>query len=202
MSSLTDIAEKHARILGELAEFGLNLARKLHDQAMAAEEPEVTADLAKAFHAVSRSLRQTLLLEARAVREAEDLAQQDHEEAEQEAEADLGNRRAQISNAISGLVDAKYADEDESQALYEEVVERLYEESAAPGFLDQPIDEQIERLCKAFGLPLPGHPVLRPPEPASAARDPEAPPAAVPLLGPDPHDWPNGPLNPASPQPP
>ena len=44
-------------MLGELAEFGLNLARKLHEQAMAAEEPAVVADLAKAFHAVSRTLR-------------------------------------------------------------------------------------------------------------------------------------------------
>ena len=51
MPSLTDIAEKHAHMLGELAEFGLNLARKLHDQAMAAEEPEVVADLAQSSRA-------------------------------------------------------------------------------------------------------------------------------------------------------
>ena len=37
--------------VGELAEFGLDLARKLHDQAVAAEEPEVVADLAQSSRA-------------------------------------------------------------------------------------------------------------------------------------------------------
>ena len=64
MSIATDRAEKHARILGEFADFGLNLVRKLHDQARAAETSEETASLAKAFHSVSRSVRQTLALEA------------------------------------------------------------------------------------------------------------------------------------------
>ena len=95
-----EMAEKHARILGELAEFGLNLARKLHDQAMAAETPQETAELARAFHSVSRSVRQTLALEARLARDAgrqdledraqaERTAQQALEDAERRARAPL-----------------------------------------------------------------------------------------------------------------
>lgn len=171
MPSPQEIAEKHARILGEIAAFGLDLARKLHDQAMAAEEPQVTADLAKAFHAVSRTLRQTMLLEARVVSDGEGLARQARAAAEAAACAPVEARVARISQVIGRITEAAYDDTDEGDRIYEEVTDRLEEDKLEPGFLDQPIDAQIERLCKAFGLPLPQHPVERP-----RPRDPEAPP--------------------------
>ena len=115
MSSLTDIAEKHARMLGELAEFGLNLARKLHDQAMAAEEPAVVADLAKAFHAVSRTLRQTMLLETRVAREAAGLVNEARKAAEREIENAVGHRVKRVSQALDHAIADEYDDETDSQ---------------------------------------------------------------------------------------
>ena len=164
MLSLPDIAEKHARILGEVAEFGLNLARKLHDQAMAAEDPAVTADLAKAFHAVSRTLRQTLLLEARVAREAAGMAEDGRKVEESRVDAAVSRRFQQISQTLDQVIVATYDHEDDGQRVYEEAMERLYEDSLSPDFLDLPIKDQIDRLCAEFGLPPPERPVERPAE--------------------------------------
>ena len=195
MSSLTDIAEKHAHMLGELAEFGLNLARKLHDQAMAAEEPAVVADLAKAFHAVSRTLRQTMLLETRVAREAAGLVNEARKAAELRIENAVGHRVKCVSQALDHAINDEYEDETESQNVYEDAMERLYEDSLAPDFLDQSMDDQIARLCKDLGLQLP-------PVEQAATRDPEAPPERVPYAlddWADPDEARHDPLNPAPP---
>ena len=76
-------------------------------------------------------------------------------------------------------------------------MERLIEDSLAPDFLDQPIDDQIARLCRDLGLQIPDIPVER--------RDPEAPPERVPDAlddWADPDEARHDPLNPAPPQPP
>ena len=70
MSQPAHIAERHARILGDLAERGHSLACKLHDGAMAAEDPESCARIAAGFHQVARTVRQTLALEAKLERDA------------------------------------------------------------------------------------------------------------------------------------
>jgi hypothetical protein len=177
--------EKHARILGELAEFGLNLARKLHDQAMAAEAPEETAELARAFHSVSRSVRQTLALEARLQRDAARQDREDRDEAERRdrserydaeraARAPFEERKKKIGNVLERLVWSEHED-DEAENLFDDIYERLKEDSHEEGFLDHAIDDQIERLCAEFGL--------TPPERRVAV----TPPAQAPW--PDPPDW-------------
>jgi hypothetical protein len=168
------MAEKHAAILGKLAEFGLNLARKLHDQGMAAETPQETADLARAFHSVSRSLRQTLALEARLARDAERQAREDDaqaqvlehkasQEAQRRARATYDNRKNRIGGVLERLVYGEHEDEGEIDRLMDEIVERLDEDAQANGFLETPIDDQIAQLCRDFGLPLPERPVERSP---------------------------------------
>ncbi|WP_394762846.1 hypothetical protein [Phenylobacterium sp.] len=191
MSSLADIAEKHARILGELAEFGLNLARKLHDQGMAAETPQETADLARAFHSVSRSVRQTLALEARLARDARLQDDADRAEAgrlehnawlraDEDAKAPTNDRKNRIGAVVQRLIQAEYEDEDEAERLCDEAYDRIIEDARTPDFLDHAIDDQIARLCKDFGLPLPPRPIARLPErscqTAATPRNPQAPP--------------------------
>lgn len=190
-----NMAERHSRILGELSEFGLDLARKLHGQAMAAETPQETADLARAFHSVSRSVRQTLALEAKLARDArrqdgedraaaERLERNERYEADRIARAPFEERKSRIGHALQRVIYSEYEDEDEAEALFETVDERLGEDAECAGFLEDAIDDQIERLCKDFGLTPPERPLERP-----AARDPEAPPLgdwADPPQSPDP----------------
>ena len=57
--------ERHARLLGRLAELGMALAEDLHARARAADTPQEAETLASGFHKLSRSVRQSLALEAR-----------------------------------------------------------------------------------------------------------------------------------------
>ncbi len=64
MSSTDDTDARHGRMLAELAEAGMGLARGLY--AATQQAPVSNADfalLAEAFHSVSRSIRQTIALE-------------------------------------------------------------------------------------------------------------------------------------------
>jgi type IV secretory pathway VirB10-like protein len=64
MSSIDDMDARHGRMLAELAEAGMGVARSLYAATQPA--PVSNADfalLAEAFHTVSRSIRQTIALE-------------------------------------------------------------------------------------------------------------------------------------------
>src|SRR5688500_13108755 len=65
------MTERHRQALTELAELGLSLARKIHAQAETVEDVEQAAELSLAFHRVSRSVRQTVALEAKLERDAQ-----------------------------------------------------------------------------------------------------------------------------------
>jgi hypothetical protein len=53
------------RVLTQLAELGLGMAQRLHDVALATDDPEQVAALGTAYHQVSRGVRQSLALQAR-----------------------------------------------------------------------------------------------------------------------------------------
>ena len=64
-----EMQARHGEILAEVADLCLTLGRRLHERAMAAQTDEAAQAAALAFHRVTRSLRQTLALEARLERE-------------------------------------------------------------------------------------------------------------------------------------
>lgn len=75
MSIPPDMADRHARVLTRLTEMGLALAERTFEDAQAAETPAERIEAVKAFHTVSRSVRQSVALEARLARQqAEDAA--------------------------------------------------------------------------------------------------------------------------------
>src|SRR5690606_37670309 len=79
------MTERHARILGRLAEIGMALVEDLASAALAAEAPAEKATLASACHKLSRSVRQSLALEARFTRDAERARHEAQHRAEVEA---------------------------------------------------------------------------------------------------------------------
>ncbi|THD76256.1 MAG: hypothetical protein E7812_16900, partial [Phenylobacterium sp.] len=104
MSIQADMAERRLAILGELSELGLSLARDLHSAALAAEDIAEKAKLAEAFHRTSRSVRQSLALHARLVR---DDTRQDREavaQAARETDARVSRRKAQVKAAVERLI--------------------------------------------------------------------------------------------------
>ncbi len=63
MSSTDDMDARHGRMLAELAEAGMDLARRMFAASRQAGNNHDLVQLTEAFHTVSRSVRQTIALE-------------------------------------------------------------------------------------------------------------------------------------------
>jgi len=147
-----DLTARHARGLAELSELGLSLARDLHACALAAEEPLAKAEVALAFHRVSRSVRQSMALEARLMR---DLRRQEGEagaEAVKVEKARLGARKAQVRAAVERLIWNEAETEDAGLQLIDELDERLDEAALYETFADGPVEAIVARLRADLGL--------------------------------------------------
>jgi hypothetical protein len=107
MPGATAKMERHDRVLAELSELGLTLARELHGRALAAGTAgtaEEAQALSLAFHRISRSVRQTIGLEAKLDRERR---RQDHDarrEGERRADGAATPRKAQVRLAVERAI--------------------------------------------------------------------------------------------------
>jgi hypothetical protein len=170
-------AERRLRILDELAEIGMALARALLPGA--AEEPagdEAAADEAAnpksrakpvdptdAFARISRAVRLTLALEAKTDEALRDLkAGVVREREDARVKAAERDRVASIKRSeeyvdlvpalVARAVDAEIEDPKARETLYEALHERLDEDEAYDGFVERPLRETVERLCHDLGL--------------------------------------------------
>jgi hypothetical protein len=146
------MADRHGAILTRLAELGMTLAEDLHARALAAKDDRSANDLALAFHRVSRSLRQTLALEARLERERRQALREAAQREASETLTRIQKKRAQVLRAVAPLVWTEY-EGDDAEALVENLDSWIYQDSQEDGFLEEPVDEIIARLREAFGLP-------------------------------------------------
>jgi hypothetical protein len=178
MPSASDMAERHGRILAELAELGLSLARGLHARAEAAETPQDAERLALAFHGLSRSVRLTLALEARLERERLKAAREDQDHMARETRSRVYVRKAQVRAAVTRQVLAETEGED-AEALLDGLRERQEEEALYEAFAQGPVEACIARIRSGLGL------APEPSAPEPSANDPQ-PPAAVPRPPPGP----------------
>jgi phosphate-selective porin len=152
MGTDAEMMERHARGLAELTELGLSLARDLHACALAEPDPKTKAETALAFHRVSRSVRQSMALEARLKR---DLARQDREgraEAVQATETRVRTRRAQVGAAMERLIWTEAENDEEAERLVDELGEHLDEAALHPDFADDPVEVHVARLRADLGL--------------------------------------------------
>jgi hypothetical protein len=165
-----DMAERHARILAELAELGMGLARQAAQDAEAAESPEERARAALVFQRMSRSIRQSLALEARLAR---DLARDAREEEARRAEARrerVNARRRDIREGVAALVwrEMEELDEDEAEAFEDRIDDAVHEEVVAEGFFTDPLADQVARCVARLGYEITPEGALRRLAPASA----------------------------------
>jgi hypothetical protein len=145
MSSPAEMAERHGRMLAELAELGLGLARELHGRALSAETPQETAQLADAFQRLSRSVRQSLALEAKLQRDARRDA---HEFGTREREA----RKAQLEKRVERLIRDEVADRSLAFQMAREAPDYVEREAESERFLDEPVEAQVARIRAALGV--------------------------------------------------
>jgi hypothetical protein len=174
-----EMAERHGRVLTELCELGMDMARGLKARADAAESREDAEALALAFHRVARSVRLTLALESRLARERFEIGKQE----EVRASLQAAERRRQVRAVVARDV-WRESEGEAAEALIEELDERLALDSRFEAFRDGPVEALIARIRSDLGLaandarPAPEPPAAPPAEapPEAACEIPERPP--------------------------
>ena len=159
-------AQRRLRMLEELAEIGMNLARALPRVAEAGAASEGAApgrDPADAFARLSRAIRFTLALETRtdaALRAliADTAAERETHRVEtaRRAEAAAAEHRQAREDKVDKLVrDVIIAEAEHTEAfegLGAALEERLEQDEAYEGLADLPLRETVERLCADLEL--------------------------------------------------
>jgi hypothetical protein len=151
MSDAAAKMERQDRILAELSELGLTLARGLHGRALAAGTAEEAQVLSLAFHRISRSVRQTLALESKLERERRRLDLEDRRDVERRVETEVSHRKAQIRLAVERAVWTE-AEGLEAERLLDDLDDLLEERAFGDGFLDGPVETLIARIQDDLGL--------------------------------------------------
>jgi len=175
--------ETRMKMLGELAEMALVLARDLKEAALVAKTTEEKVRLADAFHRVGRGVRQSLALHAKMERDAQ-AAEREAAPAPDQLRARRDGRAARIKSEIERLIwTERERLEEEPYVLRTRLTELVASESRSETFLDTDPDLQIARLCGVLRIPRPATPAAHPreggdPSRASAAAIEEARTAA------------------------
>ena len=153
MLDAMEMAQRHGRILARLSELGLAHAERLHEQAMAAEDPKAAAELGLTFHRVSRSIRQSIALEAKLVRDAQ--AAERHERA---AQQDLHAFRADVDPFADLPRDQRRIDRRKDE-IREPVLKAIWDEveredAEHAGYLEDLLEQRLEHFGRSNGFGL------------------------------------------------
>jgi lambda repressor-like predicted transcriptional regulator len=151
MTNAATTTGHHAPILAELAEMGLSLARAVHEKALAAETQADLAEMTLAFHRISRSLRQTLALEAKLERDRTRQAQAAEIGTIRTCPQRATERKAQLRTALEPIIWDE-AEGEEAEVLLDVLDELLAEESLSDDFLAGSIEAHVERIRQDLGL--------------------------------------------------
>ena len=161
------MTERHRQALTELAELGLSLARKIHAQAETVEDVEQAAELSLAFHRVSRSVRQTVALEAKLERDGQHFANQNTpigdrikkpgviSKALTSLDGDaLREHATKMRSAVERMV-AECLDKEDADWLMEDIDYQLA--TLDPAIMDVPVEAYVAKLRREFDIPEPAN---------------------------------------------
>ena len=151
MATPAEKIERQDRILAELSELGLELARDLQARALAADDVVVAADLGRAFHSVSRSVRQTLALDAKLDRDRQRQDREDRIDAVRAHQARRDRRRDQVRAAVERCV-WNEADGSEAERLLADLDDYLDADDLTDHLPDETLDAHIARICAGLGV--------------------------------------------------
>jgi len=164
------LAESRLRLLRELAEIGMELARRSLNTGAPADGESITEtgrsrgrDPAEAFAPLSRAIRLTLTLEAKTAAELRDLKAGVVREREEErtrtakgreaaAAKDAKERAVRVRELVAEAAEFEIADVYEFAQVYHALHERLDEDPAYDDCGVRPLRETVERLCKDLML--------------------------------------------------
>jgi len=207
------------RILERLTERGMDIIDAVADRACAdakaPSEPPKGRDPNEAYARVSRAIRFNLVLDTRLADYLHAVVAGDpdaefrlgrarrnprpgapHEQDLLEQDLDEMDPRETVRANVLEVVDPDSYEEDECERIYEELDERLYESERYEPFLDLPMDELVELICKDLrvkpnwerwhGENWPAWRQTKPPAPRPGGGDQTLDPVAPDPLAPDP----------------
>lgn len=162
MSDAAEMAERHGRTLARLSELGLALAERVQAQALATEDAKSTADLGLAFHRIARTVRQSIALEARLVRDAARAERELQQDAVARQELlreilprdprRIARRKEEVREAVQQVIWDELEDEDERHYFTDLLEQRLEMGARDPGFCVESLEAHIDRMLADFSL--------------------------------------------------
>jgi hypothetical protein len=169
------MTERHAAALARVAVMAERLAAKHADRALETDDPKVEASATAAFQKATRVMRQSMALEAKLIRDAQDEGRAARNRAEW---ANLGaayDHRRQIGATVERLIRSDPGTSGDAEHLCNELDDLLDIEELSETFLTEDLTAQVTRLCNTLGLKgfeilavLPGTP-RQPPDHQSSA---------------------------------
>jgi hypothetical protein len=143
--------ERRARMLQALGDGALSLAMNLHARAMAAQDDAMAVELAGAFHKVSRSVRQSLALEAQFERDEARKAKEAEDKAARDRARRVSTQGDQVRLRVERLI-WNEADGKEAEALLADLDDLLELAAADADFLDLPVEVLVARIAHDLQL--------------------------------------------------
>ncbi len=155
------MAARHQRMLQELAEIGMELARVVlsaaREQAAAGDEAGLKTDVgdpALVFSRISRAVRQTLALEAKVVEDRlhrERMADAYYDQRKAEAARRAVRRKDEVKGLVEEAIEADFEGSD-AERLLADLHERLDDPADDADFGHRPLGVLIARICRDLGV--------------------------------------------------
>ena len=148
----SDRAERRLRILQELAEIGMDLARAVRTRALAADaDLSAAVDLGLSFSRIARAVRQTVALEARLEQDRQAAAAERAERQARDAREQADKHKARIRGLVERAIDAE-ASGEAAEDLLGDLDERLEDADDLAGFADRPVAEIVQHICRELDV--------------------------------------------------
>jgi hypothetical protein len=147
--------EGHFRVLDELAELSMALARAITQQALAHADGQPVikpllggGDPALALSRIARSVRQTLALKAKLDEDRETREKRRETERAASAERERGRRKkAEVKRLVERVIETEATDQFRAEKLLIDLHERLADKNDA-AFGDLPIALVVAAICR------------------------------------------------------
>jgi hypothetical protein len=155
-----DITEADAAGLDELGGLDLAMARDFARRAQAEEDPNTAANLARTYHRMARSYRQTLAMKLRIKRE---LSREERPEPPQPRDPVRNRERRDLLRTAGRRIiwtehepaERPETEEDDYVGEYFDLLDREIDRQAdKPGFGETDADEHVVALCADLDLSL------------------------------------------------
>jgi hypothetical protein len=170
-----DMTERHSAALARVAVMAERLAAKHADRALETDDPKIEASTTAAFQKATRVMRQSMALEAKLIRDAEQGARDAKSRAEWANVGAAYDRRRQVEATLERLIRNDPGTRGDAEHLCDELDDLLDSEELSETFLTEDLTTQVTRLCKDLGLTgfevlavLPGTPRAPPDHQSSA----------------------------------